>query len=371
MIFIRNLFGQFCKIKTVMKFLLFFLLYAFLFVDVVAQSSYTEAMQQGDDAFKKGQYKTAINKYFAAEAFDPGKKDVVKEKVNRAFDAIEALRKKADESFRIAKKQALEITMQQQQVSLALEVALKAKAKAEKFMAAFDFYDNKYALVLAKHPIQDEKYSFIDKEGNVVFQNRYEKAEDFDEHGFAKVQIWEGKYGECCNALFNYLMDTTGKKYGVAYKLDSITWYVKALDFRKNKLDSFPIQQIPNLLQMELVLLRDSISQIPKGIGKLTVLQSLYVNNAYLQELTAETGQLTNLQTLNLFGNRLKVLPPEILQLKNLQSLNLGANLLTSLPKGIGQLKKLKTLILSGNNIPQTGIEEIKNLLPACKIYTN
>lgn len=60
------------------------------------QHNYTQAIQQGNDAFNKKQYKTAINKYFAAEAFEPTKKDEVKVKVNLAFDAIEALRNKAE-----------------------------------------------------------------------------------------------------------------------------------------------------------------------------------------------------------------------------------------------------------------------------------
>jgi hypothetical protein len=46
------------------------------------QNNYAEAKKQGDAAFKKGQYKLAIDKYFAAEAFDPTKKDMVTEKLN-------------------------------------------------------------------------------------------------------------------------------------------------------------------------------------------------------------------------------------------------------------------------------------------------
>ncbi len=72
-----------------------FLFCMILFAPVKGQSNYTQAIQQGDEAFNRQQYKTAINKYFAAEAFDPSKKEEVKAKVNRAFDAIEALRKQA------------------------------------------------------------------------------------------------------------------------------------------------------------------------------------------------------------------------------------------------------------------------------------
>lgn len=62
---------------------------------ILGQSSYLEAIQQGDAAFKKGEYKTAVNKYFAAEAFDPTKKEVVKIKVNQVFDKVESLKNEA------------------------------------------------------------------------------------------------------------------------------------------------------------------------------------------------------------------------------------------------------------------------------------
>lgn len=83
--------------------LLFFIFLTMQFATAKAQSSYTEAMQQGDTAFKNNQYNTAINKYFAAEAFDPSKKDLVKEKVSQVFIRIETLRNEAE----IAKTDAL------------------------------------------------------------------------------------------------------------------------------------------------------------------------------------------------------------------------------------------------------------------------
>jgi hypothetical protein len=46
------------------------LLFSFTFVSLLlaAQSNYKEAIQHGDKARKRGDYSTAINKYFAAEA---------------------------------------------------------------------------------------------------------------------------------------------------------------------------------------------------------------------------------------------------------------------------------------------------------------
>ncbi len=59
-------------------------------------SSYQEAIAQGDTAVRKGEFQVAINKYFAAEAFDPSKKDIVKAKINDVFTRIENLRKEAE-----------------------------------------------------------------------------------------------------------------------------------------------------------------------------------------------------------------------------------------------------------------------------------
>ena len=159
--------------RSSMKYILFFLFCFSSFAMVKGQSNYAEAITQGDDAFRRGEYKIAINKYFAAEAFDPTKKDIVKEKVNKAFDAIDALRSNAEK----AKQDALKSEAK----------AKTALAKAEKFINAFYFYDNKYALILQRHPKQDEKFGFIDKEGNAVFNYRYEKAEEFDEHVYVVI----------------------------------------------------------------------------------------------------------------------------------------------------------------------------------------
>ena len=58
-----------------MKKKLYFFASTLIYLAGTAQSNYSDAIQQGDVAFKTGQYKTAINKYFAAEAFDPSKKN--------------------------------------------------------------------------------------------------------------------------------------------------------------------------------------------------------------------------------------------------------------------------------------------------------
>jgi membrane-bound inhibitor of C-type lysozyme len=65
-------------------------------------TNFHEAMQAGDREFNKASYKTAINFYFAAAAFMPENKGEVKEKVIKAFDAVEALRVEAEKEKKAA-----------------------------------------------------------------------------------------------------------------------------------------------------------------------------------------------------------------------------------------------------------------------------
>ena len=82
-----------------------FLLLFWLVCPLFAQRSYEEALRMGDDSLQQTKFKSAINLYFAAEAFDPTPehKKVVQGRVNQAFDKIEALRKEADRAKEKAK----------------------------------------------------------------------------------------------------------------------------------------------------------------------------------------------------------------------------------------------------------------------------
>jgi hypothetical protein len=108
----------------IMNRLLLLLFCVILFIGARGQTSYTEAIKQGDAAFKNGHYKLAIEKYFAAEAFDPTKKNIVREKVKLTFDKIEALRSEADKAL-------IEIQKQKQRGDSALKETQKQKDRAD------------------------------------------------------------------------------------------------------------------------------------------------------------------------------------------------------------------------------------------------
>lgn len=127
--------------------LLIFSLLLILFVTAKAQKNYAEAIQQGDAAFNTGQYKTAINKYFAAEAFNPDKKNEVKEKVNRVFNRIEALRIEADSTKILALKDKERALKAEKEQAIQKEMAL---AQNEKFQTLNSLmkYNNKQVFEL-------------------------------------------------------------------------------------------------------------------------------------------------------------------------------------------------------------------------------
>ncbi|MCB0534108.1 MAG: hypothetical protein KDD14_18035, partial [Saprospiraceae bacterium] len=190
-----------------MKQLPILLLALFLATTAQAQNKYAEVIQQGDAALRRGQYKMAINKYFAAEAFDPSKKAVVQGKVNRVFDKIEALRMEADK----AKRQA--------------EAAL---AKANKLINAFYFYGYRFALAF-----KDEKFYFIDKNGDPVEKlGEWEKAEQFDWDGLAKIKKRDD--------AATYLLDTFGITYRVVHAVEDLKPDVEALDLTNRGFEQIP-----------------------------------------------------------------------------------------------------------------------------------
>jgi Leucine-rich repeat (LRR) protein len=306
-----------------------------LLVGAKGQNKNAEIMiKQGDSAFIKGEYKTAINKYFAAEAFDLSIKDFVKEKINKVFDKIQALRAEADKSKR--------------EVQASLN-------KANKLISAFYFYEDKIALTLGGDKYE-KKFYFIDKNGDKIERlDEWDKADPFEETGYAKVEK-ENK---------TYLLDTLGNTYPVAYNIENLSKEITALDLSAKQWDKFPAEVLENT-QLKILILTGFFSQgnnfknLPEEIGKLQNLEYLDLSYCHLAEFSSEICTLKNLTTLNLGGNQLDSLPPEIKNLKNLNTLILYVNQLNSLPPEIGELSNLKYLELNDNELKNLPKEIIK-----------
>jgi Leucine Rich Repeat (LRR) protein len=68
------------------------------------------------------------------------------------------------------------------------------------------------------------------------------------------------------------------------------------------------------------------VKALPRQIGRLTALVSLYVNDNQLTALPSAMGRLTSLQILDVSRNRLKTLPLAMAQLTALTTLQIEGN---------------------------------------------
>jgi Leucine-rich repeat (LRR) protein len=257
----------------------------------------------------------------------------------------------------------------QQQAQKAEEATQTALKKANTLVDAFYFYEGRFALAYGEKDSKNVFY-FIDKNGREVKKlGQWEKAEQFEWNGFAKVKKKDGN-----GVLQDYLLDTLGQPYRVAYSIKDLNENTTALDlsaqyltkipdvvFKKvklrvlllqnNQLSSLPalVSNLKNLSYLDLS--ENKLSSLPKELGGLKNLSYLDLSGNGLSSLPKELGGLKNLSYLDLSGNGLSSLPKELGGLKNLSSLNLSFNGLSSLPKELGGLKNLSYLDLSGNGL--------------------
>lgn len=145
-----------------MKHFLSLVLFLFIETSVWSQNSYEEAIKQGDSALAKLQFPTAINKYFAAEAFNPSMKDSVKAKLTITFLEIERLRVDAINQKNIARKNAIEAETQSALARLNSRNAEKREMEAAGIVLSF-LKDNPGFLVdSVNHPLAKKIKEFDD-----------------------------------------------------------------------------------------------------------------------------------------------------------------------------------------------------------------
>ncbi len=303
---------------------------------------YLDAIKQGDEAFIRGDYKTAIDIYWAAEAIDPTQQAEVREKVNTVFKQIETLRGLATENERKALAALAEADAARAQLSEALQ-------KAQKLIDAFYFYDNKFALASFK----DRQFYYIDKDGNYVEKlGRWDEATQFNSLGLAKVREHE----------LTWLLDTLGNSYLLASSIGKLNEYTEALDLTSQLQTETIPKEVFNHNNLKILLLSDnSLTALSKSIGLLTKLRILELGGNRLSNLPPEIENLPNLTSLNLERNQLTMLPSEIGNLTNLTRLSLHQNQLTELPPEIGNVTNLTSLNLSWNRLTRLP-PEIGNL---------
>jgi len=374
------------KMKTLV-FLFFFTLTA---SHLFAQATYTEAMRAGDQAFKNKEFKKAINDYFAAEAFDESKKEIVKQKINLVFAEIEKLRQeaevqknKADEALQVAET-AKEVAVKEKQNALnALNLADAMQRKVE--IAMFDKAvkarkEGKEWLGFAKynweyHLGRDilDRIDSLDLSGNSLLRIPYEVLECKNLKHLNLLGNPDINWKKDSLTLKKLLPQTS--IYVSVKNLDNIPkdyWgNIKGVEILTQGLNVFP-KNILGLKQIDYLKIRgyyypNNLEQLPNELFEQTQLKTLILTHCKIGSISKLIGNLKSLTSLDLSSNQLTSLPSEIWSLKNLTSLNLGKNQLTNISAEIGNLKNLKLLDLSQNQLtslpPETGrLERLTDL---------
>lgn len=289
--------------------LLLFLLFSMW--SVAAQKNcpyYTKYIEKGNLELAKGSkadFEAAINAYSTAMLHCPEAAEEARGKILEVFRAIEKLKSEAEKAQRqaqtalaqvnkeqlktraalaeteIAKAKADSALAQVSQAQLNTEAALaeteiaKAQAdsalqKANKLINAFYFYGDRFALAYgAKGDFERNIFYFIDKNGEEVTKlGRWQKAEQFDYHGFAKIKKEEKR------KLTDYLLDTTGNTYRAAYDLKDMSPEIKVLDIAGKKLTMLP-EAIFEYPALEILLVdNNQFNALPVQIEELKSLRA-------------------------------------------------------------------------------------------------
>ncbi|AXT50163.1 hypothetical protein D1818_04700 [Aquimarina sp. BL5] len=104
----------------------------------------------------------------------------------------------------------------------------------------------------------------------------------------------------------------------------------------------------------ELVLDQFGIGEI-EGIGALTNLEKLFVENTSLDNIPSDIGQLSSLVELSFINGNFFEIPEGFFALNNVESIILRDNEnLTTLPEGFNSLEKLTSLTITGSQGIQT-----------------
>ena len=145
------------------------------------------------------------------------------------------------------------------------------------------FYAYKIALVR-----NNGQCYFIDKQRNVIPKlGTWSKAELFDDRDFAKVESNNN------NDTIQYLLDTLGNTYRVAYNLKNVSLDITALDLQGQNLSTLP-EIVCQQTQLKVLMLNhNKLTTLPESISILTNLQTLNLSKIpalapYDKELSGE-----------------------------------------------------------------------------------
>lgn len=299
---------------------------------LTAQNECDALLEKAKKSHAKGDYADAFAKYRAVKLCAPNKVSEIEMLVAQLFADVNGERERAEQAQQVAE--------------IALRQAKEEQAKNKRILSKIYFYENKLGLAY-----QNNRYGFIDKNGNTVIQFDYTTAYPFNELGFAYVE----KSSSSKNNEKQWI-DTLGQNYNLAENLAELKFSTQILDLSDVELDTLH-DSIFNYTNIEVLYLRN-IKHIPAGIANLSKLRILACEDCKFAALPTDIVVCEQMQKLILPKSSLDSLPSDISNWKSLQKIDL---------RNATKLKKLPQTLVALPNLRYLNLSEVANIqqLPA------
>ncbi len=133
-------------------------------------------------------------------------------------------------------------------------------------------------------------------------------------------------------------------------------YFSKLISLKEAYLNCKNLTQLPMSLGSlanltDLNITSDSLNELPESFGKLTRLNYLQLNCQNLNTLPESIVNINKLEELFIYSDQLKEIPRTISNLASLTKLTLRCRNLESIPESIGELTKLTKLIITSDKI--------------------
>ncbi|KOX75280.1 Protein flightless-1 [Melipona quadrifasciata] len=148
---------------------------------------------------------------------------------------------------------------------------------------------------------------------------------------------------------------------------------LQTLNLNHNPLGHFQLRQLPSLMNLIALQMRDTqrtLNNIPSSLETLTNLQELDLSQNNLPRVPDALYSLLNLRRLNLSDNQITELSTAIELWTKLETLNICRNKLTAIPASLCKIVTLRRLYLNDNQLDFEGIPSGIGKLSSLQVFS-
>ncbi|CAK9822912.1 Protein flightless-1 [Anthophora retusa] len=148
---------------------------------------------------------------------------------------------------------------------------------------------------------------------------------------------------------------------------------LQTLNLNHNPLGHFQLRQLPSLMNLTTLQMRDTqrtLNNIPSSLETLTNLQELDLSQNNLPRVPDALYSLLNLRRLNLSDNQITELSTAIELWTKLETLNICRNKLSAIPASLCKIVTLRRLYLNDNRLDFEGIPSGIGKLSSLQVFS-